>query len=144
MNGLFLEFLPYLLADMASYVIILDQDVPLLPPSSLRQPTRDVTPTSHQMLVGPNGQLGGPPPNCLAPIGPQMPGAMAPGGQMQLAAGGHFLQNHNQVFVFSTAMANHAALLVKSGQFKNIIDFHVNHPDTQQFLQVKLCAFLLT
>ena len=66
---------------------------------------------------------------------------MSGGGQMQLAPGGHYIQNQNQVFVFSTSKANDAAIAVQSGQFRSIIDYHASQPDTRQFLQVGLSSF---
>lgn len=71
------------------------------------------------------------------------------GGQMRVAAGGHFIQNQCPVFVFSTMMANLAAEAFENGQFESIIHFHKWHPDTQRFLQVNsllicICMFTRT
>ena len=72
--------------------------------------------------MGPHG--GGP-----MPMGPE-PGMMMPGG-----GPGHFLQQQNTVYVFTTSLANEAAAAVKSGQFRNIIEFHRSLPQTNEYLK---------
>lgn len=123
----------------------LDKDGVRGPASNLRPHAHDLTTVGHRMMVcGPISQVEGPSPNCLAPVaGPRismMPmgsgGMLMGGGQMQVEAGGHFIQNHSPVFVFSTTMANRAAEAIERGQFESIIHFHKCHPDTQRFLQV--------
>lgn len=53
-----------------------------------------------------------------------------------MASDSHFLQQQSQIFVFSTRMANDAAELVMAGKYKNILNFHTDQPETQNFLQV--------
>ena len=48
----------------------------------------------------------------------------------------HFMQQQSQIFVFSTQMANDAAERVMAGQYKNILSFHMDQPNTKKFLQV--------
>ncbi|CAG5118568.1 unnamed protein product, partial [Candidula unifasciata] len=45
------------------------------------------------------------------------------------------LQHQSQIFVFSTQLANEAAESVKCGHCKNIIHYHMEHPNTKQFMQ---------
>ncbi|CAG2225282.1 BCL9 [Mytilus edulis] len=52
-----------------------------------------------------------------------------------MASDSHFLQQQSQIFVFSTRMANDAAELVMAGKYKNILNFHTDQPETQNFLQ---------
>lgn len=47
-----------------------------------------------------------------------------------------FMQQQSQIFVFSTQMANDAAETVMAGQYKNILSFHMDQPNTKKFLQV--------
>lgn len=52
-----------------------------------------------------------------------------------MSSDSHFLQQQSQIFVFSTRMANDAAELVMAGKYKNILNFHTDQPETQNFLQ---------
>ncbi|XP_062614271.1 protein pygopus-like isoform X2 [Saccostrea cucullata] len=45
------------------------------------------------------------------------------------------MQQQSQIFVFSTQMANDAAETVMAGQYKNILSFHMDQPNTKKFLQ---------
>lgn len=49
---------------------------------------------------------------------------------------GQYMQQQNQVFVFSTALANKSADAVQQGKFKTIIDFHRAQRETKQYLMV--------
>ena len=90
-------------------------------------------------------QMGGPPlgaPNRLPPhmmnnnnnhgMGPN--GPMGPG-PMCGPHDGPFLQQPNHIYVFTTAMANDAALSIVRGQNKSIIDYHRQLPSTIEFLK---------
>ena len=46
------------------------------------------------------------------------------------------VQQQNEIFVFTTQLANDAAEAVHSGQYKNLLSFHVDQPATKSFLQV--------
>ncbi|KPM02235.1 hypothetical protein QR98_0006440 [Sarcoptes scabiei] len=62
--------------------------------------------------------------------------SQSPSSSMKTSAiDGQFMQQHqNQVFVFSTMLANHAAEAVDQGHFPSIIHFHMNHPQTKKFI----------
>jgi hypothetical protein len=47
-----------------------------------------------------------------------------------------FLQANNQVFVFSTLLANQAAESVLKSEYPNIIEYHKSLPSTAQYLSV--------
>lgn len=127
------------------------------PPSTAWPPTHGLMSAGPRtMVTGPSSHVNGPPPNYHTSIGARISmmgdvGAGMPmgGGQMRVAAGGHFIQNQCPVFVFSTMMANLAAEAFENGQFESIIHFHKWHPDTQRFLQVNsllicICMFTRT
>ena len=46
-----------------------------------------------------------------------------------------YMQHQSQIFVFNTMLVNQAAEAVDSGQFETIIDFHLSHPYTKNFLE---------
>lgn len=48
------------------------------------------------------------------------------------------MQQHSQIFVFSTALANKGAEAVLSGQFKSIIAYHCAQPGTKKILEVSI------
>ena len=78
--------------------------------------------------MGP-GMMGGP----MGPGGPVGPNG---GPQQQVASEGHLVQQQSEIFVFTTQLANEAAHAVQSGQYKNILSFHMDQPSTKKFLQV--------
>ncbi|XP_074659835.1 uncharacterized protein LOC141912499 [Tubulanus polymorphus] len=47
----------------------------------------------------------------------------------------HFMQQHSQIFVFSTALANKAADSILRRQCKSLIQYHLDQPQTKAFLQ---------
>lgn len=88
-------------------------------------------------------QMGGPP--MMGPGGPMGPcsgpGPMGPNGgpmqpQQQVPSESHLVQQQSEIFVFTTQLANEAAQAVQSGQYKNILSFHMDQPSTKAFLQV--------
>lgn len=111
---------------------------------------------SHHPMVNnhpPGPQPGGPPPSGVdqMPPGALPPHMMGPGGplppqqQPHQRGGGQFIppespfmQQHSQIFVFSTDLANQAAAAVCQGQCKSIIDFHLDQPGIKDMLQVSL------
>lgn len=53
----------------------------------------------------------------------------------------------SQVFVFTTQLANKAAVSVSSGTYNSIISYHLEEPNTKRFIQVNgrcLPAIILT
>lgn len=50
--------------------------------------------------------------------------------------GANYHQAHNQLYVFSTQMANRAAESVVSGAHGSILLSHLEDPDTKNFLRV--------
>lgn len=81
-----------------------------------------------------------PPPSSLsAPLPPQPPlSYMAPSPRTQytVSSDSPFLQANNQVFVFTTQLANEAAESVLKNEHPNIIEFHKSLPSTAQYLAV--------
>lgn len=79
--------------------------------------------------------------------GSQLPPPMPPGGQtkaqqIQMSMEPPFMQQQSQIFVFSTNMANKAAESVVQGQYKSMLDFHLDQANTKKFLQVRRCLNL--
>ena len=87
-------------------------------------------------------QMGGPMMGPGGPMGPcSGPGPMGPNGgpmppQQQVPSDGHMVQQQSEIFVFTTQLANEAAQAVQSGQYKNILSYHMDQPNTKSFLQV--------
>ena len=84
---------------------------------------------NHQPpIMGPSPQDQQPPPgHMMGPQRPMLPPESSP-----------FMQQHSQIFVFSTDLANQAAAAVCQGQCKTIIDFHLEQPGIKEMLQVRL------
>lgn len=96
------------------------EDKPLVPPPDEAPAT--VTLPNHQPPAPPVSQQG---------VQSQPPMSMdAP-----------FMQQQNQIFVFSTGLANQAAECVMQGQYKSILAFHMDQPGTKKILQV-CCGFI--
>lgn len=83
------------------------------------------------MMGGPGGPMG--PCSGPGPMGPNG-GPMPP--QQQVPSEGPMLQQQSEIFVFTTQLANEAAQAVQSGQYKNILSYHMDQPSTKSFLQV--------
>ena len=79
---------------------------------------------------GPGAGPGGPggPMQGMTPNGPLGPNVQVSDTQL--------VQQQNEIFVFTTQLANDAAEAVHSGQYKNLLSFHVDQPATKSFLQV--------
>ncbi len=52
------------------------------------------------------------------------------------------MQQQSQIFVFSTSLANKASESVLSGQYKSLIEFHIDQPNTKKYLQVCVVLYL--
>jgi hypothetical protein len=61
---------------------------------------------------------------------------MSPRNQYTITSDSPFLQTNNQVFVFTTQLANEAAESVLKNEHPNIIEFHKSLPSTAQYLSV--------
>ena len=72
---------------------------------------------------GPTGPMQG-----MTPNGPLGPNPQVSDAQL--------IQQQSEIFVFSTQLANDAAEAVHSGQYKNLLSFHMDQPATKKFLQV--------
>jgi hypothetical protein len=70
----------------------------------------------------------------LPPPSSYMP--MSPRNQYTITSDSPFLQTNNQVFVFTTQLANDAAESVLKNEHPNIIEFHKSLPSTNQYLAV--------
>lgn len=84
-------------------------------------------------MMGPGGPMGpcsGPGPGPMGPNGGPMPP------QQQVPSDGQLVQQQSEIFVFTTQLANEAAQAVQSGQYKNILSYHMDQPSTKSFLQV--------
>jgi hypothetical protein len=80
-----------------------------------------------------------PPPSSLPPPPPPPPSSympMSPRNQYTITSDSPFLQTNNQVFVFTTQLANEAAESVLKNEHPNIIEFHKSLPSTAQYLSV--------
>lgn len=77
--------------------------------------------------AGPGGGPGGPMQG-ITPNGPLGPNAQVSDAQL--------VQQQSEIFVFTTQLANDAAEAVHSGQYKNLLAFHMDQPATKKFLQV--------
>lgn len=87
-----------------------------------------IQPTSNMMNAGPNKLCN----INMVQHGPPPPPPNMKTSQMD----GQFMQQHqNQVFVFSTILANQAAEAVDQGQFPSIIHYHMNNPQTKKFIE---------
>lgn len=96
-----------------------------VPPNKTPQPPK----TSKSPIAAPPpiSSQGTPPNSHMGPMPHQAPSTS---GESQ------FMQQQSQIFVFSTQMANDAAETVMAGQYKNILSFHMDQPNTKKFLQV--------
>jgi hypothetical protein len=70
----------------------------------------------------------------LPPPSSYMP--MSPRNQYTITSDSPFLQANNQVFVFTTQLANEAADSVLKNEYPNIIEYHKSLPSTTQYLTV--------
>jgi hypothetical protein len=61
---------------------------------------------------------------------------MSPRNQYTITSDSPFLQTNNQVFVFTTQLANEAAEAVLKNEYPNIIEYHKSLPSTAQYLTV--------
>lgn len=61
---------------------------------------------------------------------------MSPRNQYTVTSDTPFLQTNNQVFVFTTQLANDAAEAVLKNEHPNIIEFHKSLPSTTSYLTV--------
>lgn len=61
---------------------------------------------------------------------------MSPRNQYIVSNDSPFLQTNNQVFVFTTQLANDAAEAVMKGEQPNIVEYHKSLPSTAQYLSV--------
>lgn len=77
--------------------------------------------------MGPGGGPGGPMQG-MTPNGPMVPNPQVSDTQL--------IQQQSEIFVFTTQLANDAAEAVHSGQYKNLLSFHMDQPATKKFLQV--------
>lgn len=86
-----------------------------------------------------------PPPPSLQPSLPSMPSSsymsMSPRNQYTVTSDTPFLQTNNQVFVFTTQLANEAAEAVLKNEHPNIIEYHKSLPSTASYLAV--CELLI-
>jgi hypothetical protein len=62
--------------------------------------------------------------------------SMSPRNQYTITGDSPFLQANNQVFVFTTQVANDAAESVLKNEHPNIIEYHKSLPSTAQYLSV--------
>jgi len=60
--------------------------------------------------------------------------SMSPRNQYSVTSDSPFIQPNNQVFVFTTQLANDAADAVLKSEYPNIIEFHKSLPSTAQYL----------
>lgn len=102
----------------------------MVPPNKTPQPPK--TSKSPIAAPPPNSSQGTPPTSHMGPMPHQAPPTS---GESQ------FMQQQSQIFVFSTQMANDAAETVMAGQYKNILSFHMDQPNTKKFLQVCTTIF---
>jgi hypothetical protein len=61
---------------------------------------------------------------------------MSPRNQYTITSDSPFLQANNQVFVFTTQLANEAAEAVLKNEQPNIIEYHKSLPSTAAYLAV--------
>ncbi|XP_060068266.1 trithorax group protein osa-like [Ylistrum balloti] len=66
---------------------------------------------------------------------PPMPPQSQHSGQPVGMGDNPFIQHQSQIFVFSTQLANEGADHVISGQYKDLLSFHMDYPATKKFLQ---------
>ena len=69
---------------------------------------------------------------------------MSPRNQYNITSDSPFLQANNQVFVFTTQLANEAAEAVLKNEQPNIIEFHKSLPSTASYLTVSKTFLFLT
>lgn len=63
---------------------------------------------------------------------------MSPRNQFNMTSDSPYLQTNNQVFVFTTQLANDAAEAVLNNEYPTIIDYHKSLPSTAQYLAVTI------
>ena len=104
------------------------------PPSNNNNITGRTTPNpsllTHQTPPPPSlqQQQSLPPPSFMS---------MSPRNQYPVTSDSLFLQTNNQVFVFTTQLANEAAEAVLKNEQPNIIEFHKSLPSTASYLTVR-------
>jgi hypothetical protein len=72
----------------------------------------------------------------LPPLPPSSYMPMSPRNQYTITSDNPFLQANNQVFVFTTQLANEAADAVLKTEYPNIIEYHKSLPSTTSYLTV--------
>ncbi len=75
-------------------------------------------------------------PQALPPLLPPSYMPMSPRNQYTITSDSPFLQANNQVFVFTTQLANEAAEAVLKNEHPNIIEYHKSLPSTTSYLSV--------
>jgi hypothetical protein len=113
------------------------------PPSTPSRNGNDTGPASYEFApppsTTPNSSLltrQTPPPSSLPPPPPSSYMPMSPRNQYIITSDSPFLQTNNQIFVFTTQLANEAAESVLKNEHPNIIEFHKSLPSTAQYLSV--------
>lgn len=110
------------------------------PPSSIHNNNTGRTTPNPSLLTQRT-----PPPPSLQPSLPPMPSSsympMSPRNQYTVTSDTPFLQTNNQVFVFTTQLANDAAESVLKNEHPNIIEYHKSLPSTTSYLTV--CEILI-
>ena len=96
-------------------------------PSMLGQQTSPIASMQHQQSMPQPPQPPPPPPSYMH---------MSPRNQYNMPNDSPFLQTNNQVFVFTTRVANEAADSVLKNEHPNIIEYHKSLPSTAQYLSV--------
>lgn len=87
-------------------------------------------PVNQSVMMGPGGPMG------PSPNGPMGPGPNGGPVQQQVPSDVSLVQQQSEIFVFTTQLANEAAQAVQNGQYKNILSYHMDQPNTKSFLQV--------
>ncbi len=62
--------------------------------------------------------------------------SMSPRNQYTITSDSPFLQTNNQVFVFTTQLANEASEAVLKNEHPNIIEYHKSLPSTASYMNV--------
>lgn len=102
-----------------------------LPPQA--HPPQAAQPVSKAPPHGPH-----PVPGYPAPAKQQPPPSTAAPGPIDT----HFMQQHSQIFVFTTQLANQAADAVLQRKHTNILAYHMDQPSTKKFLQVVIYLYV--
>jgi len=101
----------------------------------------NMAPSNSSMPPHP-GDYGPPPPHMggyhQSPQQPPLHGPPPPSTKQQPSTlEAQYMQQQNQIFVFSTKLANKAADGVLQGQYPTIIAFHTSQAATRKFLEVR-------